>query len=198
MSVKVETLQKVFWSSSPRGQIDVVIIFGATRSDWSDIIQQIQWLDYKYLLITGRWSWWSKEKNIITQAEFIGQQCINHNIPLKKILLEKKSMNTLENVIFSSALLKRKKVSPKNICFISKSHHTLRCLLTLKKYFWNIVYSCIIYNMETNGVIIKSIDWMRHEEARKVVKKEYDKISTYTRRWDIENLMPPDNVPLIK
>lgn len=192
MSIKVETLQKVFWSSSPRGQIDVVMIFGATRSDWSDIIQQIQWLDYKYLLITGKWSWWSKEKNIISQAEFIGQQCINHNIPLKKILLEKKSTNTLENVILSFSLLRRKKIIPKSICFISKSHHTLRCLLTLKKYFWNIVYSCITYNMERNAITIKNVDWMKNEEAYRVVKKEYDKISIYSTRWDIAPLMPPE------
>lgn len=67
---------------------------------------------------------------------------------MKKIILEKKSMNTLENVIFSFDLLRKKKISPKSICFVSKSHHALRCLLTLKKYFWDITYSCLTYDME--------------------------------------------------
>lgn len=186
MRTEIKTLQRVFWSSPPTNKIDVIILFGATRSDWSDIIKKIHRLDYKFLLITGKWSTWSKKNNIITQAEFIWQQCINQGIPIKKIILEKKSMNTLENVIFSSTLLRRKKISPKSICFISKSHHALRCLLTLKKYFWNIIYSCFTYDMQKEAVVIKRTDWMEHSLSCDIIKKEYDKISMYANRGDIE------------
>ncbi len=186
MRTEIKTLQRVFWSSPPTNKIDVIILFGSTRSDWSDIIKKIHRLDYKFLLITGKWSTWSKKNNIITQAEFIWQQCINQGIPIKKIILEKKSMNTLENVIFSSTLLRRKKISPKSICFISKSHHALRCLLTLKKYFWNIIYSCFTYDMQKETVVIKRTDWMEHSLSCDIIKKEYDKISMYAHRGDIE------------
>ncbi len=187
MRTEIKTLQRVFWSSPPTNQIDVIILFGATRSDWSDIIKKIHGLDYRFLLITGKWSKWNKEKNIISQAEFIWQQCINQGIPMEKIILEKKSMNTLENVIFSSVLLRKKRISPKSICFISKSHHAFRCLLTLKKYFWDIAYSCFTYDMQREAIIIKKADWMNHELAYDIVKKEYDKISTYANCGDIES-----------
>jgi uncharacterized SAM-binding protein YcdF (DUF218 family) len=187
MRTEIKTLQKIFWSSIPTNQIDVIILFGATRSDWSDIVKKIHGLDYKFLLITGKWSAWNKEKNIISQAEFIWQQCINQSIPMKKIILEKKSMNTLENVIFSFDLLRKKKISPKSICFVSKSHHALRCLLTLKKYFWDITYSCLTYDMEKETLTVKRTDWMKYGLTYDIVKKEYDKIFRYVSRGDIES-----------
>lgn len=188
MTFEIKTLQTIFWSCPPCGQIDTVMIFGATRSDWSDSIQKIKWLDYKYLLISGKWSSWNKEKNIISQAEFIAQQCINQDIPINKILLEKESTNTLENVNFTFSLLNEKNILPKSICFISKSHHALRCLLTLKKYFWDIQYSCMTYSMEKNGLLISEIGWEWDTRAYEIVKKEYEKISTYSARWDIAPL----------
>ncbi len=56
MRTEIKTLQRVFWSSPPTNKIDVIILFGSTRSDWSDIIKKIHKLDYKFLLITGKWS----------------------------------------------------------------------------------------------------------------------------------------------
>ena len=59
-------------------------------------------------------------------------------IPAKNILEENKSLTTYENLLFSRAIVRRRKLSQP--CLITLDLHTRRAMATAKKIGWNGIY----------------------------------------------------------
>jgi len=108
-------------------------------------------------------------------------------LPLDKLLLENKSTNTLENVLFSKKLLeeKNKLKNIKSILIIAKNYHARRALMTLKKYFPKYIKFYVAtydaYGFDKNN-------WWKKVEDKSRVINEFKKIKKYLAKKDIEEL----------
>ncbi len=72
-------------------------------------------------------SWWKSE------AYQFAQILKNYGIPQNKVLLEEKSSNTGENILFVKKLMDEKKLNLKKILVIDKPYKTRRDFLAFKK-----------------------------------------------------------------
>ena len=68
-----------------------------------------------------------------TEAEHFAKIVLRKGVPADKMLIEKRSTNTGENLAYSHELLKNKGVIPKSLIFIHKPHMERRILATIKK-----------------------------------------------------------------
>lgn len=103
-----------------------------------------------------------------------------------EVLLEEKSSNTLENVLYGSSLMRE---IPDSLCFISKSYHAGRAYLTLKKQFPNTeIFQHAFDAIEPKtGMLITRSNWHEKTETRLHVLEEFLRIEKYSRRGDIAN-----------
>lgn len=122
----------------------------------------------------------------LTPAEMIYSAALQYIPKSIKVVLEKKSENTLENVIFSLEELETK---PGSLCFIAKSFHAGRACLTLKKY----LPQAKLYQRCVDSPISASIleplsvhNWPRYPESAGRVWGEFLRIKKYGEKGDIE------------
>jgi len=173
----------IFLESTPQ-KADLAFIFG-TRHE--EAIKKVYTL-YKnklvpIILISGG-------INRVTgknEAQEISQKLIQLGVNKSEIILENKSTNSLENVLFSKEILD-KKIGLKNIKSIIpvvKHYHSRRALMTLKKHFpENIEFTPAIY--EIYG--FTKNNWFKHEIGKEKVLGEWNKISKYLKKGDIKEL----------
>lgn len=103
------------------------------------------------------------------------------------IIVEDKSTNTLENVLFSRDFIE-KNIGWENIqtiIAVVKNYHSRRALMTLKKHFPKhikfISADYEVYNFNKNN-------WSESEQGKEKVFGEYEKIQKYLAKGDIEEL----------
>ncbi|HAO64666.1 TPA: hypothetical protein DCQ44_01655 [Candidatus Taylorbacteria bacterium] len=68
------------------------------------------------------------------EAEIFAEAAIRMGVPKEKILLENKSTNTGENIVFTKTLLENKGVNPKRVILVQKPYMERRSYATFKKY----------------------------------------------------------------
>ena len=68
-----------------------------------------------------------------TEAEHFAQIALRKGIPADKILIEKRSTNTGQNLAYSYELLKNKNIASDSLIFIHKPHMERRILATIQK-----------------------------------------------------------------
>ena len=110
-------------------------------------------------------------------------------VPKKDILIEKKSTNTLENVLFSKKIID-KELGLQNIRIITavvKNYHARRALMTLRKH--------IPKNIQLKSAAYASADypftkdnWHNVEDGNKKVMEEVEKIKMYLAKGDLTEL----------
>ena len=106
-----------------------------------------------------------------------------------KIIIEDRSSNTLENVLFSKEIIDKKfgLDNIKDITTIVKHCHSRRVLMTLKKHFPDTI-KLSVYPYEQYG--FTKDNWFEHEKGREKVLSEYKKIPIYLAKGD-------DIIPLL-
>lgn len=72
------------------------------------------------------------KESLKTEAEIAKEYAIENGVKNKDIIIEKKSINTPENMVNSIKILKDKNFLPKRIILVTTNFHMLRAYLTLK------------------------------------------------------------------
>jgi uncharacterized SAM-binding protein YcdF (DUF218 family) len=118
-------------------------------------------------------------------AHFLRDNFIASGIPANKILVQDRSTNTLEDAQFSLDVLEEAHITPQRIAFLSKSYHSGRCLLTMRKVFSSQQLFPITYDPQIDGVAVSANNWWEHPVARGRTYGEYLRILKYATRGDI-------------
>lgn len=69
----------------------------------------------------------------VSEAEMFAQEAVKLGIPDEKLLLETRSTNTGENIIFARRLLREKGLDPKSFLLVHKPYMERRALATFQK-----------------------------------------------------------------
>ena len=122
-----------------------------------------------------------------SEAEVIAQHLLEAGIPREAMLLETRSRNSLENVLFAKELFDFADI--RSILFVCKSHAAGRQYRTLKKHLPpGITYIPATFDTVYNGIRINRHTWAETEIGRSRVYGEYLRILRYGERGDIERL----------
>lgn len=173
----------IFLKSSPQ-KADVALVFGTRHKEPLKKISKL----YKSKLISKILI--SGGKNRVTgenEAESMSKELIKLGVLPSDLILEDKSSNTLENIIFSKKILDEK-IGLKNIheiIAVVKHYHSRRALMTLKKHFpKHIKIVPVTYNVYG----FTKDNWHKSEIGREKVLGEWNKIPKYLEKGDIEEL----------
>ncbi len=133
--------KNVFIPNNQLTNYDIAIVFGGPDMIPTRINEAIKL--YKQnkiskILVTGGIGYFNKDKTN-TEANIMKEYLLKNKIPTKDILIENKSRNTKENIIYSVNLLKEKyDLSKTTILLISSDYHIKRCKLLFSNYLNNI------------------------------------------------------------
>lgn len=121
------------------------------------------------------------------EAQKLAQEALRWGIEGNDIIIEDRSRNTLEKVLFSRDVLSQK-IGLENIdsiVAVVKSYHSRRALMTMKRHFPEhiVLKSCTypIYDITKDN-------WHLSAEGREKVLGELEKIEVYLTRGDLAEL----------
>lgn len=173
----------IFINSKPQ-RADLAIVFGSRHKEpLLKVLELYRGGFVSKILLTGG----INKKTGKNEAEEMFKSLINIGIDKKDIILENKATNTLENVLLSKRIIENKIgfENIKTIIIITKHYHSRRCLMTLKKYFPKTV-AIISIPYEIYG--FNKNNWPKSVKGKEKVLSEWDKIKTYLKKKDIEEL----------
>ena len=168
--------------------IDVLFVFGTRLAEPALIAA-----DYmnkgvaRYVVLTG-----GKNPNSgVDEAEAHLKILLSRNVPRDQIVLEDKSTNTLQNVIYAIPKLMKGigQDSISSVGVIAKWYHCRRAMMTLKRHLpIRVRYFALTYEPEGIG----RSNWWQTAEGRERVLGEWECISPYLAQGDIENIHESD------
>ncbi len=163
---------------------DILFVFGTCDVDWKPVAKL--YIDglVDRVLVTG-FLGKSYYETGIPLAHSIADLLVEYGVPKDDILIQNRSANTLEDVIFGKEVLDENKINPKSILFSAKAHACGRAARTLRKYFPLAQLFPFAINGEYDGVFVTREDWWRHEISKARVYGEYLRIKKYSERGDI-------------
>jgi len=121
-----------------------------------------------------------------SEAQFISSKMIKAGIPMDKLLLETRSMNTLENILFSFELLQQSSINLddiRNVILVSTPFHSRRSLMTARKHIPSHVAISCYPGHDTRRITREN--WWLTGEGRRVVMQELQNIGAYYLKGDI-------------
>lgn len=125
----------------------------------------------------------------VVEGDLIAQDLEKLGIPRADILIENKSANTLENVLFSKEIIDKELglENIKSIVAVVKNYHARRALMTLRKHL------PIEIELKTATYIadkypLHKEDWQKTEVGKQKVLEEVEKIKTYLAKGDLAEL----------
>jgi len=173
----------IFLRSFPK-KADLALVFGTRHQEAINKVYELYHNELiSKILISGG-------VNRITgknEALEMSQKLIKLGVNQGDIILEDKSANSLENVLFSKKVIEQNFGFEKNkkIIAVVKHYHSRRVLMTLKKHFPKTV-ELIPVTYEIYGFTIDN--WFNNEIGKEKVLSEWNKISEYLAKGDIEEL----------
>lgn len=181
---KIKKITKYIFLKSNLQKADLALVFGTRHQEAVNKVFELyrDGLVPKILVSGGT--------NIVTgknEAVEMSKKLVRLGIKKDDIILENKSANSLENVLFSKKIINKKidfdKI--KKIIAVVKHYHSRRALMTLKKHFpKNIELIPVVY--EIYG--FTQDNWFKKEIGREKVMSEWKKIPEYLMKGDIEEL----------
>ncbi len=168
--------------------VDCLLIFG-TAVSFKELAFSFEVLmkntSAKKILVTGgKEEYPDARKHDLPESEMIFAE-IKDFIPKKTdVILEKKSQNTYENLLFGLEMLERPIPS---VCFVTKSFHSQRAYLTLKKFLGESKIFQSTYDpiYPSVGKKFCEQDWFEHPEYLSRVWGEFLRIRQYGTRGDL-------------
>ena len=119
----------------------------------------------------------------------MAEEAIKLGVTREDILIENRSANTLENVLFSLDLLD-KELGLQNIKVITavvKNYHARRALMTLRKYIPARIQLKAAAYMSDHYPFTKE-NWTESDPGKEKVFEEVEKIKTYLAKGDLAEL----------
>lgn len=183
-ATKIRKITPVVFAKNNRERSDVLFVLGSSGGDWNAVAKLFHQKLAPIILVNGLTG---KKYDETGQplAHYIRDELIGFGVPPSAILTQDKSTNTLEDVKFGKELLKRHGINPSTILFVSKSHHSGRVLLTLKRFFPATLLYAVTYDAIYEGAKVSAINWWKNPVAKARVYGEYIRIQTYSARGDI-------------
>ncbi len=137
MDKDFQNLQKI-WDymtySNPLEKADLIIAFGSRDLSVAKRAAQIYHQGYAdKILFSGGFGKGTKDIWQRSEAEKFAEIAIKTGVPKEAILIENKSTNTGENIIFSKQLLKDKNVNVKKAIIVHQPNMNRRIFAALKK-----------------------------------------------------------------
>ena len=181
MEPNMQAITEYMFIDSDPYKSDLAIIFGTRHKKPVDVFIDLynRGLVRKVLItgginrITGR-----------NEADDLSKELEVAGVDRNDIILEKTSINSLENVVFSKNVIE-KEIGFKNIkhiIYITKHYHAKRALLTLKKHFPNnVTFHSVLYSL----LDFDKGNWFNNEEGKKKILGEYEKIKKYQEKCDL-------------
>lgn len=173
----------IFLKSNPQ-KADLALVFGTRHSEAINKAYELYQNKFvNKILVSGG----VNRVNGENEALEMSKKLIGLGIKQDDIILENKSINSLENVLFSRQVVEEK-IGFKNIkkiIAVVKHYHSRRALMTLKKHFpKNIEFLPAIYEVYD----FTSSNWPNSEIGKEKVIGEWNKIQKYLAKGDIEEL----------
>lgn len=119
--------------ADPIQKADLIYVFGGISE--LAVLEAIRLKKENYapkILFSGKHGSYMKDVTGLSEAERYARLAIENGVKEEEILLEKESINTVENVVNSSKLLHSIGYLPKTIIAVSLPYHMKRASLTLR------------------------------------------------------------------
>jgi len=164
---------------------ELIFLFGGaiikTAEKGFDLINN----DYAPLIVvTGRTGTFGNPKWTKPIADVFAEYLRKQGIRKECILIQNRSMNTLEDVLYTLPILERNNIWPKSIILVSRPTHQRRAQATFKKQF---PYSVKLINQPCEEKHPRLIN--KDDELNKIgisCIHEYERLIKYARKGDIE------------
>ncbi|MFA5358651.1 MAG: YdcF family protein [Patescibacteria group bacterium] len=173
----------VFINSVPC-RADVAIVFGTRHSEPIDLVAKLcQNGHVEKVVLSGG----VNSQTGQVEAEVMKNLLVGIGIDESRLIVENRSTNTLENVIFSKNVISEQIGLEKigTIIAVVKHFHARRAVMTLRKHFpKNIKIVPVAYDIHGFG----KEDWYNCDDGIEKVMGELEKIEKYLDKGDIEEL----------
>lgn len=181
---KLRQIERLVFHSAPAKRSDVLFIFGADDGPWDAAARLFVTGLSQIVLTTGRAG---SDYYVSGQPKGVAVRngLIACGVPNSAIIVEDRSDNTLENVVFGKAALERAGVNAQSIRLFCKAHHAGRAWRTPSRWFAEVTLSCSTFDATVDGVAISANDWLTHESSRRRVYGEFQRMLKYAERGDI-------------
>jgi len=93
------------------------------------------------IVFSGGFGYLTQETWKVSEAETFAELAIKRGVPASAILLESKSTNTGENVVFSMQLLKERNIHPLSLILVHKPYMERRTYATFRNHFKDVPIS---------------------------------------------------------
>ncbi len=173
----------IFLKSNPQ-KADLALVFGTHHQEAVNKVYAL-YRDglVSKILVSGGTNKVTGENEALQMSNKLIQLGVKNN----DIILERKSTNSLENVLFSKQVIGEKIGFEKirKIIAVVKHYHSRRALMTLKKHFPNTV-ELIPATYEIYGFTQEN--WFKNKVGKEKVLNEWKKIPEYLLKGDIEEI----------
>ena len=157
----------VFWSDDSRSAIRAVELFK-------------QW--FAPYIMCSWWVWWRTNlpEWISTEAENLKYILEKHWVPNEKILLEKKSTNSAENVLFTMKALESLWINHNQLILVHKPYMERRTYATWKRHLPN--QNIIVTSLQTS-LAEYAIDAYPLDHVINKIVWDFQRIKLYWENW---------------
>ncbi|MBU4204995.1 YdcF family protein [Patescibacteria group bacterium] len=181
---EIKKITKYIFLDSQLRKADLAIVFGTRHQEaLKKVFQLYQKGLVPRILLSGG-------INKITgqnEAEQMVNDLVAKGVKKEGLILENKSTNSLENVLFSKKKIEQEIGFPKikKIIAVVKHYHSRRALMTLKKHFPKTV-ELIPVTYDIYG--FTKDNWHQNDIGKEKVLTEWEKIRQYLANGNIEEL----------
>ncbi len=167
---------------------DIAFVFG-TWNAWKGSVEKAVGL-YKNASVPKMiFSGGINEKSGVVEGEAMAEEAIKLGVIRSDVLIENRSTNTLENVLFSLEVID-KELGLQNIKVITavvKNYHARRALMTLRKHIPpHIRLKAAAYTSDYYP--FNAENWMESDLGKEKVFEEVEKIKIYLAKGDLAEL----------
>lgn len=140
MNEEINTLAKKIWNyhlmHHPLQQADCILVLGSHDTRVAERGAELYLQGWAPLLVmSGMLGNLTKQSWTQTEAERFAEIAIAKGVPPEAILIENKSTNTGENVLFTQRLLEEKGLHPQTFIVVQKPYMERRTFATVKKHW---------------------------------------------------------------
>jgi uncharacterized SAM-binding protein YcdF (DUF218 family) len=164
----------IFIPSNPQ-KSDLLFVFGYGSDDWGHVVDLIKKQYAPLILCTGSHPA-TVDLEGPPESHRIRTYLIDHGLDPKRILVEDRSVSTIENVQFGKQVLEEQGIHPKSILFVCRSHHSGRCLRVLQRFFPDVILSCATTDATYDGEVLSQSTWRNSANTRERVYAEFLRI----------------------
>ena len=167
---------------------DIAFVFGTWNSH-KESVQKAADIYKKGLVPKIILSGGFNEQYEVVEADEMLKELITLGIPRECVLIENRSTNTLENVLFSIETIEEKMglKNIKSIVAIVKNYHARRALMTLKKHLPETIKLFSAPYFSAHYAFTKN-NWFETDAGKEKVLEEVRKIDSYLKKGDIAEL----------